>query len=200
MLRTRDADPARPLPEVENRFVDLEIGDQEPVIYILKKQKRTLEEQGPSSFLGFFAVDFLAWQQLNTFVKGKALDIYLKLWQTFPPLWVKNAKIDLEIGKAKTARDIAEIIRYCQKKKYIGYTITAVDAKTATLVAAMDPFVEVGAMLQAPAGYNQALAKMDQDFVNNVLKEAKADKIATATFTSQIAKGAKNSEITIKVK
>jgi len=200
VLRTRDADPARPLPEVENRFVDLEIGDQEPVIYILKKQKRTLEEQGPSSFLGFFAVDFLAWQQLNTFVKGKALDIYLKLWQTFPPLWVKNAKIDLEIGKAKTARDIAEIIRYCQKKKYIGYTITAADAKSATLVAAMDPFVEVGAMLQAPAGYNQALAKMDQDFVNNVLKEAKADKIATATFTSQIAKGAKNSEITIKVK
>jgi hypothetical protein len=200
VLRTRDADPARPLPEVENRFIDLEIGDQEPVVYILKKQKRTLEEQGPGSFLGFFAVDFLAWVQLNTYVKGKAQDIYLKLWQTFPPMWVKNAKVDLEIGKAKTAKDLAEIVRYCQKKKYAGYTIKSADAKTATLVSSADPFVEVGAMLQAPAGYNQALAKMDQDFVNNVLKEAKADKIATATFTSQIAKGAKTSEITIKVK
>ena len=200
VLRTRDADPARPLPEVENRFIDLEIGDQEPVVYILKKQKRTLEEQGPGSFLGFFAVDFLAWLQLNTYVKGKAQDIYLKLWQTFPPMWVKNAKVDLEIGKAKTAKDLAEIVRYCQKKKYVGYTIKSADAKTATLVSSADPFVEVGAMLQAPAGYNQALAKMDQDFVKNVLKEAKADKIATATFTSQIAKGAKTSEITIKVK
>jgi hypothetical protein len=200
VLRTRDADPARPLPEVENRFIDLEIGDQEPVVYILKKQKRTLEEQGPGSFLGFFAVDFLAWLQLNTYVKGKAQDIYLKLWQTFPPMWVKNAKVDLEIGKAKTAKDLAEIVRYCQKKKYVGYTIKSADAKTATLVSSADPFVEVGAMLQAPAGYNQALAKMDQDFVKNVLKEAKADKIATATFTSQIAKGAKSSEITIKVK
>ena len=200
VLRTRDADPARPLPEVENRFIDLEIGDQEPVVYILKKQKRTLEEQGPGSFLGFFAVDFLAWLQLNTYVKGKAQDIYLKLWQTFPPMWVKNAKVDLEIGKAKTAKDLAEIVRYCQKKKYVGYTIKSADAKTATLVSSADPFVEVGAMLQAPAGYNQALAKMDQDFVKNVLKEAKADKIATATFTSQIAKGTKTSEITIKVK
>ncbi len=200
VLRTRDADPARPLPEVENRFIDLEIGDQEPVVYILKKQKRTLEEQGPGSFLGFFAVDYLAWVQLNTYVKGKAQDIYLKLWQTFPSMWVKNAKVDLEIGKAKTAKDIAEIVRYCQKKKYVGYTIKSPDAKTAILVSSADPFVEVGAMLQAPAGYNQALAKMDQDFVNNVLKEAKADKIATATFTSQIAKGAKTSEITIKVK
>ena len=200
VLRTRDADPARPLPEVENRFIDLEIGDQEPVVYILKKQKRTLEEQGPGSFLGFFAVDFLAWVQLNTYVKGKAQDIYLKLWQTFPPMWVKNAKVDLEIGKAKTAKDLAEIVRYCQKKKYVGYTVKSADDKTATLVSSADPFVEVGAMLQAPAGYNQALAKMDQDFVKNILKEAKADKIATATFTSQIAKGAKTSEITIKVK
>jgi hypothetical protein len=200
VLRTRDADPARPLPEVENRFIDLEIGDQEPVVYILKKQKRTLEEQGPGSFLGFFAVDYLAWVQLNTYVKGKAQDIYLKLWQTFPPMWVKNAKVDLEIGKAKTAKEIAEIVCYCQKKKYVGYKIKSADAKTATLVSDADPFVEVGAMLQAPAGYNQALAKMDQDFVNNVLKEAKANKIATATFNSQISKGAKTSEITIKVK
>ena len=55
-------------------------------------------------------------------------------------------------------------------------------------------------MLQAPAGYNQVLAKMDQDFVNNVMKAAKAEKIATATYTSHIAKGAKSSEITIKMK
>jgi hypothetical protein len=200
VLRTRDADPARPLPEVDNRFIDLEIGNQEPVLYVLKKQKRTLEEQGPGTFLGFFAVDFLAWLQLNTYVKGKAQDIYLELWNTFPPMWVKDAKIDLEIGKAKTIKDIAEIISYCQKQKYCAYSVKSTGKDTLTLTADADPFAEVGAMLQAPAGYNQALAKMDQDFVNNVLKAAKAEKIATATFTSHIAKGAKSSEITIKMK
>jgi hypothetical protein len=200
VLRTRDADPARPLPEVDNRFVDLEIGDQEPVLYVLKKQKRTLEEQGPGTFLGFFAVDFLAWLQLNTYVKGQAQDIYLQLWNTFPPMWVKDAKIDLEIGKAKTIKDIAEIISYCQKQKYCAYSVKSTGKDTLTLTADADPFAEVGAMLQAPAGYNQALAKMDQDFVNNVLKAAKAEKIATATFTSHIAKGSKSSEIIIKMK
>ncbi len=200
VLRTRDADPARPLPEVENRFLDLETGEQEPVLYVLKKQKRTLEEQGPGSFLGFFAVDFLAWLQLNIYVKGKAQEVYMKLWQTFPPLWVKDAKLDLEIGKIKTIKDVANIIIYCQKKKYNAYTLSPTSNGSATLVSGVDPFVEVGAMLQAPAGYNQTLAKMDQDFVNNVLKVAKLDKIATATFSSHLAKGAKTSEITIKMR
>ncbi len=38
ILRTRAANPDLPLPEVERKFIDLEMGDQEPVAYILKNR------------------------------------------------------------------------------------------------------------------------------------------------------------------
>lgn len=200
ILRTEKANPDRPLPEIEHRFLDLEIANQEPLTYILKKQKRTLEMQGPSSFIGFFAVDFLAWLQLNQHVKNKATKIYLDLWRTFPPLWVKDARLDLEIGKAKTAADIAKIIIYCEKKKYVAYKVSSKTNGTINLTAEIDPFIQVGDMLGAPAGYKQDLAKMDQDFLDQILKEAKLDKVAKACFTSHLAKGAKTSAIQITKK
>lgn len=200
ILRTRDADPDRHLPEVENRFIDLEIGNQEPVSYILKKQKRKLEEQGPGSFIGFFAVDFLAWLQLHQFVKSKSKDVYLKLWRTFPPMWVKEAKLECEIGRLKTAMELAEVIAYCQKKKFTAYKIKPGKNGSVLLTADADPFVQVADMLQAPKEYKSVLADMDNDFVKNIIKEVKMTKSATAKFNSHLAKGAKKSEIEIKLK
>jgi len=123
ILRTKNADPDRHLPEVKNQFIDLEMGKQEPVSYILKKQKRSFEEQGPATFSGFFAVDFIAWVQLFMNVKAKAQKIYNDLWRNFPPMWAKDARLDLEIGRVKTARELAQVIAYCQKKKYIAYNV-----------------------------------------------------------------------------
>jgi hypothetical protein len=200
ILRTRAANPDLPLPEVERKFIDLEMGDQEPVAYILKKQKRTFEEQGPGSFLGFFAVDFLAWLQLFLNVKPKAKDIYLKLWQTFPKMWIKDAKLDLEIGKIKTADDIASIIAYCEKKKYIAFNQTKNADGTVTLTADADPFVQVGDMLQAPPAYKADLAAMDEDFIANVLKATRTDKKASFKIKSHIAKGAKTTQIVVSMK
>ncbi len=199
VLRTRAADPARPLPGVENKFIDLEMGNQEPVLYVLKKQKRTLEAQGPSSFIGFFAVDFLAWLQLQLYVKAKAKSTYLKLWQWFPPMWAKEAKLECEIGKIKTAGDLAKIIAYCQQKKYTAFKVAGSDG-LARLTAQADPFVQVADMLQAPKEYKQALVDMDKDFVNNVLKEVKMDKKATVRFLSHIAQGDKATEIEVSIK
>jgi len=200
ILRTRDANPDLPLPAVERRFIDLEMGAQEPVVYILKKQKRTLEEQGPGSFLGFFAVDFLAWLQLQLNVKAKATGIYLKLWQTFPKLWVKDAKLACEIGKIKTAKDLADIICYCEKRKYVGFKQTVRGDGSIVLRAEADPFVQVADVLQADKAYKAALAAMDEDFVKNILKETKMDKKATVKFTSHIAKGGKATEMVVKLK
>ena len=200
ILRTRNADPARPLPEVENRFIDLEMGDQEPVSFILKKQKRKLEEQGPASFIGFFAVDFLAWLQLHLYVKAKAMEVYLKLWKNFPSLWAKDARLDCEIGRVKTAKDLAAVIAYCEKKKYTAYKVSASTNGSLTLTAEADPFVQVADMLQAPKEYKKALVAMDKDFVAHILKEVKMDKKATATFSSHIAKGDQKTELVIKVK
>jgi hypothetical protein len=200
ILRTRNADPDRHLPEVKNQFVDLEIGKQEPVSYVLKKQKRSFGEQGPATFSGFFAVDFFAWLQLFTNVKGKAQKIYNDLWSNFPPMWSKDARIDLEIGRVKTANDLAQIIAYCQKKKYIAYNVSSDSDKKAVLTAEADPFVQVADMFQAPKEYKKALVEMDNDFIANILKETKMAKKAAAKFTSHIAKGDKKTELQITVK
>jgi len=200
ILRTRDANPDLPLPEVERRFVDLEMGEQEPVVYVLKKQKRSLEEQGPGTFLGFFAVDFLAWLQLYQNVRSKATDIYLKLWQTFPKMWVKDAKLDCEIGKVKTADELATIIAYCQKRKYLAFTKKTLADGSIELTAQADPFVQVGDMLKADKAYRAALAAMDEDFVKNILKETKMDKKASVKFTAHIAKGAPATKLVVSVK
>ena len=200
ILRTRAADPDRHLPEVENKFVDLEIGNQEPVVYILKKQKRKMEDQGPGSFIGFFAVDYLAWLQLYQNVSKKALEIYVKLWETFPPMWAKEAKLECEIGRIKTAEEVAKIISYCQKKKYVACQVASDSLKKAVLTAQADPFVQVADMLQAPKAYKKALVETDKSFVAKILKEIKMDKKATVTFKSHIAKGDKTTEIQIALK
>lgn len=199
ILRTKAADPDRHLPEVENKFIDLEMGKQEPVSYVLKKQKRSFEEQGPASFSGFFAVDLIAFIQLFANVKSKSKDIYLDLWRTFPPMWVKDAKIDLEIGKVKTAKELGDIVAYCQKKKYIAFTVDG-DDKTAVLTAIADPFVQVADMFQGPKAYKDALVAMDKDFIENIFKETKMAKKASFKIKSHIANGDKETVIEISVK
>lgn len=200
ILRTRNADPARPLPEVEDKFIDVEIGRQEPVTFILKKQKRKLEEQGPASFVGFFAVDFLAWLQLHIHVKAKAKDIYLKLWKTFPPMWTGEARLECEIGRVKTAKELADIIAFCQKKKYTAYKAAGGSNSRVVLTAEADPFVQVADMFNAPKEYKQALVEMDKDFVANIVKATKIGKKAKVEFKSHLAEGAKKTEIEIVVK
>jgi len=200
IMRTRAANPDMPLPEVKKTFVDLEMGTQEPVSYVLKKQKRSFNEQGPATFSGFFAVDFFAWLQLFLNVKGKAQKIYNELWATFPPMWVKDARLDLEIGRVKTAKELAQVIAYCMKKKYIAGTVVDADDKQATVVAAADPFVQVADMFGAPKDYHKALAKMDESFIAGILKETKMDKKATVKIKSHIAQGAEKTEIIVKLK
>ena len=200
ILRTKDADPDRHLPEVENKFIDLEMGKQEPVAYVLKKQKRTFEEQGPATFSGFFAVDFFAWLQLFMNVKSDAEKIYTDLWKTFPPQWTKDARLDLEIGRVATAKELADVIAYCQKRKYIACNVTENADGSATLSAAADPFVQIADMFQAPKEYKKALIAMDKEFVADVLKETKMAKKATIKFVSHLAKGDEKTEIKVSVK
>ncbi len=200
ILRTRAADPDRHLPEVENKFIDLEMGNQEPINFILKKQKRSFEEQGPATFSGFFAVDLIAWTQLYKNAKEKANDIYMKLWRTFPPEWTRDARLDLEIGRVKTAKELADVIMYCQKNKYIAYTIDSETDNKVTIKAVADPFVQIADMFQAPKAYKKALQEMDNDFCEQILKETKMAKKGDVKFTSHIAKGDPQTTIQVTVK
>ena len=114
-------------------------------------------------------------------------------------MWTKDAKIDLEIGKVKTAQDLGAIVAYCQKKKYVAFS-AAGDDKTVTLTAAADPFVQVADMFQGPKAYKDALVAMDKDFIENIFKETKMSKKATVRIKSHIAKGDKATVIEITVK
>ncbi|MBW1855666.1 MAG: hypothetical protein JRJ00_13465, partial [Deltaproteobacteria bacterium] len=128
ILRTPHGDKDIPLPEVKYCFIEEEMGKTEPLLYILKKQKRSLEEQGPGTFLGFFYTDYLAWAGLENAVNAKkASDIYIDLWKTFPPMWAKDARLDLWAGKPKTTKELADILTYCEKKKYMPYKVTQMD-------------------------------------------------------------------------
>ncbi len=200
ILRTRTANPDMPLPEVKKTFIDLEMGTQEPVSYVLKKQKRSFEEQGPATFSGFFAVDFFAWLQLFQNVKAKAQAVYNALWATFPPMWVKEARLELEIGRVKTAKELAQVIAFCMRKKYIAGTVAQADAMQAVVVAEADPFVQVADMFGAPKDYHKALVKADEAFIAGILKETKMDKKATVKIKSHIAQGDKKTEIIVSVK
>ena len=132
-------------------------------------------------------------------MKGKARQVYVKLWQHFPKQWVREARVECEIGKVQTARDVARVIVWCQKQKYTAYKQSGAEGAV-KLVAAADPFVQVADMLQAPKAYKQALYEMDKDFVNNILKELKVNKKAGVRIVKHIAKGDKQTELVVSMK
>jgi hypothetical protein len=202
ILRTPRGDKDVPLPEVKYCFIEEQMGNTEPLLYVLKKQKRSLEEQGPSTFLGFFYTDYLAWAGLENAVSAKkAPEIYLDLWRTFPPMWVKDARADLWAGKPTTAKALADIITYCEKKKYMPYKVTKKNGNI-TLTSTLNPYVEVmGAFgFKKGCSYFKVLTKRDRDFINQVLKEAKADKRFKATLTKALSEGDKVNQIEISKK
>ena len=202
ILRTPRGDKDIPLPEVKHCFVEEQMGKTEPLLYILKKQKRSLEEQGPGTFLGFFYTDYLAWAGLENAVNAKkASDIYIDLWRTFPPMWVKDARLDLWAGKPKTTEDLADILTYCEKKKYMPYKTTLKNGQI-ILTSTLNPYVEVMSAFGFKKGcsYFKVLTKRDQEFIDLVLKETKTDKKFKAKLTQSISGGDKVSQIEISKK
>jgi hypothetical protein len=197
VLRTRDADPAVHLPEVENRFIEDEMGDQEPVSFILREQGRSFEEQGPATFSGFFAVDFLAWLQLFTNDKGTATDIYCRLWENYRRDWLNEAKLELEIGRVTTAKELADIIAYCQKKKYIAFSSAEGANAMVKLTSTADPFVQIADMFDAPSAYKEALVEMDQNFMDGLIRDLKLEDRAEDSIVTHIARGDTRTEINV---
>ena len=202
ILRTPTGDKDKPLPEVKHQFIEEKMGKMEPLMYILKKQKRSLEDQGPGTFLAFFYTDYLAWAGLENACSAKqANDIYQDLWRTFPPMWAEDARLELWAGKPKTAQDMAEIIAYCEHQKYMPYNVTSSNGKV-TLTSTLNPYTEVMGIFGFKKGcsYFKAVTKRDKDFITQVLKETKADKKFNATLTKAISEGDKVNQIEITQK
>lgn len=191
ILRTPRANKYRPLPELQYRFIEDEMGTTEPILYILKKQKRKIEDQAPGTFTGFFYTDYLVWKGLENSVPAeKAKEIYFDLWRTFPPLWSKEARLNLWLGKPDTLTEIADIIISCEQKKYMPYTITKKNG-VVILTSSLNPYVEVMSAfgLDKRCSYFKTITKRDQDFIDRVLIETRADKYFKATLTRAISEG-----------
>jgi succinate dehydrogenase flavin-adding protein (antitoxin of CptAB toxin-antitoxin module) len=71
-----------------------------------------------------------------------------------------------------------------------------------TLTSTLNPYVEVmGAFgFKKGCSYFKVLTKRDQDFINLVIKEAKADKKFNAKLTKAISEGDKVNQIEISKK
>lgn len=197
VLRTHDADPSLHLPEVTNRFIEDEMGDQEPVAFILNEQNRTFEEQGPATFSGFFAVDLLAWLQLHAHDPETATEIYCQLWEHYRQDWLNEAKLALEIGKVANVQELADIVAYCQRRKYVAFTREDSGDGAVTLRSTADPFVQVADMFNAPPAYKTALVAMDRSFLRGLIGDLKLEGRAQETVVSHIAQGDEQTEISL---
>lgn len=197
VLRTPHADKSKPLPEVPYQFIEEEMGSTEPILYILKKQKRSPEYQGPNTFVGFFYTDYLAWAGLEQAVDAqKAEGVYLDLWREFPFQWTKEARLDLWLGRPETIADVARILAYCEKRKYMPYKVAEHNG-VITLTSALNPYVEVMQAFGFKKGcsYFKVVSKRDQDFIGQVLQEVRADKRFKATLTKAVSAGDKVNQI-----
>jgi hypothetical protein len=200
VLRTPRANRDKSLPEVQYRFIEDEMGTTEPIFYILKKQKRKMEEQAPLTFTGFFFTDYLAWKGLEDAVgMKKAKDIYRELWRTFPPQWTKDARLALWMGKAETADDLGRILRFCEKKKYMPYEVAG-ENHALVLTARLNPYVDVMRLfgVKQDCSYFEAVTGRDEDFLLQVVKEMQAGSRFLVTMTSAMSRGDAVNAIEVK--
>lgn len=199
VIRTANADKSRPLPEVEDRRIEDEMGDAEPYLYILEQQGRTLEEQGPASFITFPYTDYLVWQALvDIGGEQKGLEIYLDLWRQFPSTWVKDARVDLWAGKPETPEALADIVAYAYGRIYMPYRLGREDDRV-SLTSALNPYVEVMSAFgfEKDHPYFKVVARRDQDLLNEIVTEARGQNAFKATLTKSIGEGAEVNEIEI---
>lgn len=189
------------LADSEKCFIEDRIGEEEPLFYILKKQGKTLEEFAPGCFTSFFFVDMAVYDGLeNSLGREKALSLYKKLWLTLPPKWVKEARLELEIGRARNLGDLAKIVTFCEKKKFVPYQIVPNVGNLITLISRKDPFVEISTQFfgkELSSNYFQAVALADQEFIKEIVKETKISEKVEITEKKRLAKGDDKNEIVI---
>lgn len=190
------------LPVEEKSFIEFETADEEPLLYILKKQGRTLEEQLPLSFLAFFLYDSATYDVLEKKLgKKRALELYHKLWLTYPADWTKEARLELEIGRVTSLEDLAKIIALCEKRKFISYQIVSKEDNQVILSGTSDPFIEMSTKFlgkEIGSNYLKAVASANQEFINRVVSEAKIADVAKTTVKRALAKGDDKNEILIE--
>lgn len=190
------------LPPGDESLIEFEMGDEEPLAYILKKQGRTVEDQLPSSFLGYFLYDISAYDGFEEKLgKERALELYRKLWLTYLADWTKEARLELEIGKVANLEDLAKIITFCQKKKFTSYQTVSKGNNQTTLSGTNDPFAEMSTKFtgkEIGSNYLKAVVSANEEFINQIAREVKMGDAVKVTVKKALAKGDDKNEILIE--
>jgi len=192
------------VPDSEKRWVETDMGDEEPILYCLRKQGKKLEDFGPGTLVSVVFTDMSYWDALEANLdKGKALALYKKLWLVYPPMWVKEARLELEIGRATKLEELARIIAFCEGKRFVPYEVVSGKDNQISLVGSDDPFAEIPTQFLGrtmEAHYLQVVAETDQEFVDKVIAEAKMADRSKATVKKKLVKGDERNEIVIEKK
>lgn len=181
---------------------EIEKSGQKPMIYISKMLGKTIEELAEAILVLYVALDmgmgYVAPE--IAFGKDKALDMYTKYRLSLLYHWFKEAKFALEIGKVTTVRELAELINFCERKKFIPYKISE-EGKQITLIAHDDPFAEISTKFlgqRNDAAFFEAVAKADDAFINQIIVDSKMSDRAKITVMKRLVKGDDKNEIVIE--
>ena len=190
------------MPVDEEAYVEFDMGDEEPLMYCLRKQGRSAEEQMPLNLLSFVLLDVGAYEAPAQILgENESLELYNNLWASRAEKWTKESRLELEIGKVSGLEDLARLIAHNQKRRFTPYQVQLHDDGKIILTGESDPFVALGAGVlgkEISDAYFQAVASGSQQLVDQVLREVNMDGKAKAAVTKSIARGDSKNEITIK--
>ena len=151
-------------------------GEEEPLFGALKRIKRSIEEQGRANFNSFVAVDYFLYNGMEKGVgKEKAQKLHANLWKNYPPEWVKDAKVALNIGELKKLSDLGKIIEYCQTARFCNFKARKQAATELVGKITLCPYVEVAQKTfgaNKKENYFESLHGVTQAFIEGVVKAA----------------------------
>ena len=190
------------MPVDEEAYVEFDMGDEEPLLYCLRRQGRSVAEQMPVNLLSFLQFDIGAYEVLAEILgKKESLELYQKLWASRAEKWTKEARLELEIGKVSGLEDLARIIVHNQRMRFTPYRVESTDDAQVILTGEGDPFVALGMSVLGKSiqdDYFLAVRAGSEQLVAQVLRETNMEEKAKATVSQSMAGGDVKNEITIQ--
>ncbi|MGW8322573.1 MAG: hypothetical protein ACWGSD_13565 [Thermodesulfobacteriota bacterium] len=190
------------VPVDEEAYVAFNMGDEEPLLYCLRRQGRTVAEQIPVNLLSFLQFDAGAYEVLGEILgKNASLDLYERLWASRAEKWTKEARLDLEIGKVRGLEDLSRIIVHNQKMRFTPYRVEDIDDRGVKLAGEIDPLVALGMSVLGKTiddDYFQAVRAGSERLVTQVLHETGMEGRAKASMIRSMAGGDDRNEILIQ--
>lgn len=175
---------------------------EEPLFAALKRINRSIEDQGRANFNSFIAVDYFLYSGMEKGVdKEKAQKLHRELWEKYPPIWVKTAKNSLKIGDAKSTKDVAKIIEFCQKTRFCNFNISSADAKKIEGEITICPFVEVTQQtFQIPKEdpYFESVGKVTESFIQGIINQTPLKGKLKVKLESAMCRGGKTCKVVCK--